>query len=78
MVRPQAVDGVVAVGEESVVIVIGVIGASAASEQNAGHMEVVLVVDTEVDEAEQVEVDPPQKLRTPCSFQLSGASNCCP
>ena len=70
-------DGVVVVGEENVAIAIGVIGAIAASGQNAGLTEVVLVVDMEVDEVEQVEVDPPPKLRTPCSFQLSVASNFC-
>jgi len=74
----QAVDGVAAVGEENAGIAIGVRGASAGSGQNAGLMEVVLVVDMEVDEVEQVAVDRPQKLRTPCSFQLSGASNFCP
>lgn len=76
-VHLQAVDGVAAAGEENAGIAIGVIGASAGSGQNAGLMEVVLVVDMEVDEVEQVEVDRPQKLRTPCSFQLSGASNFC-
>lgn len=77
MVHPQAVDVVVVVGEENVVIVIGVIGASVVSGQNVALMEVVLVVDMEVDEVGQVEVDLPRKLRTLCSFQLSAASNFC-